>query len=88
MNIWIAAKHILGYLKGTVGYNLRCTAEDGLKLQEYTDSDRARSAVDRKEHQWVLLQHRISSDILDEQEAEFCSTQYSGSEVYSSHYRK
>ena len=48
MNIWIAAKHILGYLKGTVGYNLRCTAEDGLKLQGYTDSDRARSAVDRK----------------------------------------
>jgi len=24
----------------------------------------------------------FSSDILDEQEAEFCSTQYSGSEVY------
>ena len=48
MNIWIAAKHILGYLKGTIGYNLRYTAEDGLKLQGYTDSDRARSTVDRK----------------------------------------
>ena len=48
MKIWIAAKHILGYLKGTVGYDLRYTSEDGLKLQRYTDLDRARSAVDRK----------------------------------------
>ena len=48
MKIWIAAKHILGYLKGTVGYDLRYTSEDGLKLQRYTDSDWARSAVDRK----------------------------------------
>ena len=45
---WIAAKHVLRYLKGTVGYGLRYTAEGGLKLQGYTDSDWAGSAVDRK----------------------------------------
>ena len=45
---WIAAKHVLRYLKGTVEYGLRYTAEGGLKLQGYTDSDWAGSAVDRK----------------------------------------
>ena len=35
-------------MKGTVRYDRRYTSEDGLKLQGYTDSDQARSAVDRK----------------------------------------
>jgi hypothetical protein len=37
---WIAAKHVLRYLRGTVGH--------GLRLQGYTDSDWAGSAMDRK----------------------------------------
>jgi hypothetical protein len=45
---WIAAKHVLRYLHGTVGYGLRYVSDGDVKLQGYTDSDWAGSAVDRK----------------------------------------
>ena len=45
---WVAAKHVLRYLHGTIGYGLRYTAGDGVKLEGFTDSDWAGSAVDRK----------------------------------------
>jgi hypothetical protein len=44
----VAAKHVLRYLHGTVGYGLRYVSDGEVKLQGYTDSDWARSAVDRK----------------------------------------
>jgi hypothetical protein len=45
---WIAAKHVLRYLRGTVGYGLRYASSVDLSLQGYADADWAGSAVDRK----------------------------------------
>jgi hypothetical protein len=45
---WVAAKHVLRYLCGTVGYGLRYVSGGEVRLQGYTDSDWAGSAVDRK----------------------------------------
>jgi len=45
---WIAAKHILRYLKGTVDYGLRYTTDHEINLQGYTDADWAGSVTDRK----------------------------------------
>jgi hypothetical protein len=45
---WIAAKHILKYLKGTIEYGLQYLQGDQAKLSGYTDSDWAGSAIDRK----------------------------------------
>jgi hypothetical protein len=36
---WIAAKHVLRYLKGTVEYELRYLGGDEVELQGYTNSD-------------------------------------------------
>jgi hypothetical protein len=45
---WVAAKHILRYLRGTITYGLRYTSSGGLFLHGYADVDWARSPVDRK----------------------------------------
>ena len=45
---WVAAKHVLRYLRGTVDYGLNYVQNDGVNLIGYTDSDWAGSAVDRK----------------------------------------
>eukprot|EP00253_Pinus_taeda_P014462 PITA_14462 len=45
---WVAAKHILRYLQGTVDYGLDYTQGDGVRLAGYTDSDWAGCAFDRK----------------------------------------
>ena len=45
---WVAAKHVLRYLCGTIGYGLRYTFVGGVRLSGYTDSDWAGSAVDWK----------------------------------------
>ena len=45
---WIAGKHVLRYLRGTVGYNLRYASSVDLSLQEYVDADWAGSTVDQK----------------------------------------
>jgi hypothetical protein len=44
----IAAKHVLRYLRGTVGYGLRYASSVDLSLQGYADADWEGSAVDRK----------------------------------------
>ena len=45
---WVAAKHVLRYLHGTIGHGLRYTASDGVKLEGFTDFDWGGSVVDRK----------------------------------------
>jgi hypothetical protein len=45
---WIAAKHVLRYLQGTIGYGLRYASNVDLSLQGYTDADWAGSVVDKK----------------------------------------
>jgi hypothetical protein len=45
---WVAAKHVLRYLQGIVGYGLRYLGGDGVRLQGYSNSDWAGSDTDRK----------------------------------------
>jgi hypothetical protein len=45
---WMVTKHMLRYLRGTVGYGLRYVSSGDVKLQGYTDFDWAWSVVDRK----------------------------------------
>jgi hypothetical protein len=45
---WVAAKHILRYLRGTITYGLRYTFSGFLFLHGYADADWAGSPVDRK----------------------------------------
>jgi hypothetical protein len=45
---WVAAKHILSYLKGTITYGLRYTSSGCLFLHGYADVDWAGIPVDQK----------------------------------------
>jgi hypothetical protein len=45
---WVAAKHVLRYLKGTVHFGLRYVGDGELVLQGFSDSDWAGSASDRR----------------------------------------
>jgi hypothetical protein len=45
---WIATKHVLRYICGTINYGLRYTASSNIQLHGFTDSDWARSVEDRK----------------------------------------
>jgi hypothetical protein len=45
---WIAAKHILRYLRGTLNYGLRYASNSDVQLHGFTDSDWVGSADDRK----------------------------------------
>jgi hypothetical protein len=45
---WIAAKHILRYLRGSIAYGLRYTSSGGVLLHGYADLDWAESSVDWK----------------------------------------
>jgi hypothetical protein len=45
---WVATKHVLRYLRGTVEYGLSYIQGDGVKLTGFTDVDWASSTVDRK----------------------------------------
>ena len=45
---WVAAKHVLRYLQGTVDYGLDYRQGDGVRLAGHIDSDWAGSTSDRK----------------------------------------
>jgi hypothetical protein len=45
---WIAAKHVLIYIHGTINYGLIYTTSSDIQLHGFTDSDWAGSAEDRK----------------------------------------
>ena len=45
---WIVAKHVLRYLKGTIGYGLRYVSDRKMELHGYTNFDWVKSVVDRK----------------------------------------
>jgi hypothetical protein len=45
---WVATMHVLSYLCGTILYGMRYDLGGEVRLQGYTDSDWAGSAVDRK----------------------------------------
>jgi hypothetical protein len=45
---WIAAKHVLRYIRGTINYGLRYTTYNDIQLHGFTDSDWAGITEDRK----------------------------------------
>jgi hypothetical protein len=45
---WIATKHVLGYIHGTINYGLRYTASSDIQIHGFTDFDCAGSVEDRK----------------------------------------
>jgi hypothetical protein len=45
---WVTMKHVLRYLRGTVGYGLRYASSIDMRLQGYVDSDWVGSTIDRK----------------------------------------
>jgi hypothetical protein len=59
---WIAVKHVLRYLRGTVEYGLLYEPSGGVRLADFIDVDWAGCAKDIKST--VLLQHRIEYYIL------------------------
>ena len=46
--LWVATKHVLRYLRGTVRYGMRYTSRSDLTLVSYLDSDWAGSVDDQK----------------------------------------
>jgi hypothetical protein len=45
---WMASKHVLRYIRGTINYGLRYTASSDIQLHGFTDSDWVGSAEDRR----------------------------------------
>ena len=45
---WVAAKHVLRYLRGTVELGLKYTCDNDVRLSSFTDADWAGSSVDQK----------------------------------------
>jgi hypothetical protein len=45
---WIAAEHVLRYIRGMLNYGLRYTSSGDIQLHGFTDSDWAGSAEDRR----------------------------------------
>jgi len=45
---WIAAKHVLMYLKGTMDFGMNYERGDGVRLISYSDSDWEGCVSDRK----------------------------------------
>jgi hypothetical protein len=45
---WIAAKHVLIYIHGTLNYGLRYTSSNDIQFHGFTNSDWAESAEDRR----------------------------------------
>jgi hypothetical protein len=45
---WVAAKHLLRHLQGTVGYALQYLGGDGVRLEGYSDSYWESSDTDQK----------------------------------------
>jgi hypothetical protein len=45
---WVVVKHVLRYLRGTIGYGLRYASSVDMGLHGYVDSDWTGSAMDRK----------------------------------------
>jgi len=60
---WLATKHVLRYLRGTIGYELRYSYVGGVRLFGYIDSD-CRQCSGSEEYIRVLLQSGFRYDFL------------------------
>jgi hypothetical protein len=45
---WVTVKHMLRYLRGTIGHGLKYFSSIDMRLQGYADSDWAGSTIDKK----------------------------------------
>jgi hypothetical protein len=81
---WIAEKHVLRYMHGTINYFLRYTASSDIQLHGFTDSDWAGSAEDRKSTSGMCFNFGLRYDILGQQETKVYRTKHSRSRVYRS----
>ena len=60
---WVASKHILRYLHGTIAYGIRYASIGGMLLLEYIDSDSGGNIVDLKStsrYYFILVSSIIS----------------------------
>jgi hypothetical protein len=83
---WVAAKHVLKYLRGTMEYGLRYLGGDGVRMQGHSNLDWEGNAVDRKSTVGCYFSlgltvitwfsNKQTSIVLDSAEAEYmaCST--------------
>jgi len=58
---WKETKHVLRYLKGTTQYGLWYRQIEGVKIQGFTDVDRAGSLSDRKSTLGGIINIRSAS---------------------------
>ena len=61
---WVAAKHVLRYVRGTITYGLRYTSSSGVLLAGYDDSDWAGSVVDWKSTSGYYFSMGFANDLL------------------------
>lgn len=85
---WVASKHVLIYLRGTIRFGLRYVSSGEVRLQRYTILTWGGECNGWKENLQVLLQLWINYDILVQKEVDFCSTQYKRGRVYHNECRK
>ena len=85
---WVAAKHILRDLQGTLEFGLDYRQGDGVRLAGYTDSDWVGCASDRKrlEHFKVLFWVGFSSCVVVQPEATVSCIEFNGSRVHGSQF--
>jgi hypothetical protein len=79
---WMAAKHMLRYLRGTIGYGLRYLSGGDVKLQGYTDYGRECSGSE--EYFRMSLQFGINFDLMVEQKGDISGTEYIIGRLYHS----
>ena len=81
---WVAMKHVLIYLCGTVGYGIKYSSGGGVMLLGYTGSNWVGSVVERKSTSSVLFQHGFIRDFLVQPKVEYSGIEYHRGRVYSS----
>lgn len=78
---WVATRHVLRYLRDTVGYGLRYVSSFEVRLQAYTNFKWVKSAKDRKSTSGCCFSLGLAM-ISWFRGVEFCRTQYIRGGVY------
>eukprot|EP00253_Pinus_taeda_P008819 PITA_08819 len=82
--VWVDAKatarHILRYVRRTIGYGLKYSRAEDVRLNGFIDADWVGSSVDRKKYLGVLLQCWFRDDIFVQQEAKISSSELTKAE--------
>lgn len=81
---YVAAKHVLRYLQGTVDYGLDYVKCDGVRLIGCTNSDYVGNASDGKSNFWVLFLIGLSSCVMVQRETKVNGIEQRKGRVYGS----